>query len=134
MNMPPERARRILQTLRDPNLGYRIFSYFNTRCKRSNGTVSKLRTRCACSGIVHPGTPEMRKSLPEECRGDEYIIVYTRYRLTTGFIENETFYEEADRIELELGGPLWRAVSVKRWDPFGFYVVLAVKMNEEMAS
>ena len=128
--MTPEKVREILYVHREQRFGYRMFCYFNTRCRRKTGTVSKLRTRCACGGIVHSGNTELRKALPEECRDDEYIIVYTRYRLTAGFAENETFYEEADQIELTCGGPLWRVVRIKKWDEFGFYAVLAVRMKK----
>ena len=130
--MTESRIRDILYTLKEPRLGYRIFCSFNIRCRRSNGEVSKLRTCRACAGIVHPGNAEIRKNLPEECRNDEYIIVYTKYRLTAGNVVSDTVYEEADQLEPFSDGSLWRVVRVKEWKGFGFYTVLAVKMNDNI--
>ena len=132
--MTESSIRDILYTLQDRHLGYRVFCSFNTRCRRANGKTTRLRTRCACAGIVHPGNAEIRKNLPEECRKDDYIIVYTRYRLTEGETESDTVYVEADQLEPYSDGILWRVVRVKEWKDFGFYSVLAVKINGEIAS
>ena len=129
--MTPDRTIRILNTLKAPALGYKVFCSWTTRCHRVNGNVSKLRMRCACAGIVHPGNAEIRKNLPEECRNDEYIIVYTTYLLTPGRVISDTVWEEADQLEPFNDGVFWRVVQVKAWNDYGFYTVLAVKMNEQ---
>ena len=129
--MTNDRMYRILNVIRDPKMGYRKFIIHQTECTRHNGKVIETRTSYGTGGVIHPGTAENRKLLPEEYRQDEYIVVFSRMELSVGKEEDPTHFRTADIID-PYDGTYWRVVSVTEWgeSPHSFYVAMAVKTDE----
>ena len=114
--------------LTDPELGFTAFTVQRTTYTRQNGTsVSSVQTLDA-SGCIHPGTPEMIRSLPEEEQHEEYIAVYTGFALSAGENDGGETWTAPDRILWN--GKTWRVVQVRDWSVFGYVQALAVLMYE----
>lgn len=115
----------------DPELGSTAFTVERITYTRSrSGTTSRSVTEQAL-GCIHPGTPEMLQLLPEEEKTDQFIVIYTDYKLSTGIPEDDgaVSFTGADRIYW--GGKTWRVVRVRDWQNFGYVQAYAVLMPEQ---
>ena len=123
-NMTPENTGRILKN-RDRDLGCQTIFIRRTICSRRSGRQTRLPD--ATVGIVHAGTEKNRHLLPEENRGEDYIIVYSAYDLTEGKDPKGHHTILADIVEPFPGRTAWRVVRSKHWEEYGFTQALAVR-------
>ena len=130
--MTPETMNRMLRVLKDPRMGYQPMIIHQNFCSRKNGKVTELLSGYGTGGIIHPGPAGMRELLPEECRREEFILVYSVADMTTGKEMDATHFRTADIIDPN-NNTYWRVVRVKEWGEFPncFYEALAVRTDED---
>ena len=115
----------ITSAVLDPELGCTAFTVERVTYTRSRSGTSSRTETIRASGCVHPGTPETLRLLPEEERGENFIVVYTDIMLSTGVPEEAgACFTVPDRIFWD--GRVWRVVRVRDWHLFGYCQALAV--------
>ncbi len=120
----------ITSAILDPELGSTTFTVERITYTRTRAGVNESVANAVAEGCIHPGNSEELILLPEEEKGNEFIVVYSGYALSTGTQEDPetSSYIGADRIHYN--GQLWRVVKVKNWSHFGFCQACAVLMKE----
>ena len=109
----------------DPELGCAGFTVQRTTYRRQNGDSVPSNEVFSAAGIIHPGTPEMLRLLPEEERHETFIVIYTDFPLSLGENDGGAVYTTPDRVLWN--GQSWRIVKVRDWQAFRYCQALAVQ-------
>ena len=111
----------------DPEMGMTTFAVRRLTYEFNSNSDPSEETFLGVLGSIHPAAPEQLELLPEEERHDDYIYVHTEFACQLGKDLRDKMVAP-DRIIWN--GAQWRVVRVKDWSVFGFYNVLAVRMQE----
>ena len=111
----------------DPELGATVFDVKRITYYPNSSTPPSTQTFTGVTGSIHPASPEMLELLPAEERVEESIYIHTEFAVQEGRNNGETIIAP-DRIIWS--NETWRVVRIRDWSAFGFYEVLAQKMQE----
>lgn len=128
--MTMETITNILREAKAPGLGNIGYIIKRVVCRRDPDGIFEMPELLISSGIVHPGTAETKRLLPEEYRGEDFIVIYTDTQegLCAGAELGAKLFFRAD--EIKIRDESWRVVAVQEWRNHGYCRAAAVRIRD----
>ena len=82
--MSMDAMKQILRKGRAPGMGNRSVILRKRNCRRGPDGPHHREDAYIVFAVVNPGTPETRKLLPAEYRGQQHIVIYTEESVSAG--------------------------------------------------
>ena len=122
--MSMDAMKQILRKGRAPGMGNRSVILRKRNCRRGPDGPHHREDAYIVFAVVNPGTPETRKLLPAEYRGQQHIVIYTEESVSAGGGEICRVSLLPDLVEVD--GRCWRVVRAWENREPAFYRALAV--------